>query len=127
MTHKLERISVTIQKELGPLISTRLNDPRLPALVSVTRVDVAPDLATARVFVSVVGSEDDQKKALKALDAASGLLSHSLEGRIRMRRVPKLRFLLDSRIAQGEEMSELIDRVMEEDRKAQARREATGR
>jgi ribosome-binding factor A len=126
LTHKLERAGVTIQKELGPLISTRLNDPRLVGLVSVTSVEVAPDLATARVYVSILGSEDEQKKALQALEAASGMLSHSLEGRIRIRRMPKLRFLLDTRIEQGENMSELIDRVMEEDRRLRAQREAAG-
>lgn len=123
----MERVSVTIQKELGPLISTRLNDPRLPELVSITRVEVAPDLATARVYVSIVGTDSEQKDAIKALQSASGLLSHELEERIRIRRMPKMRFLLDSRIAQGEDMSQLIDQVMEEDRKMRARREGADR
>ena len=125
-SHKLERVNFTIQKELGSLISSRLSDPRLPEMLSVTRVEVSPDLSSARVYVSILTPDSERSMALDALQAASGFLGHELERRIRIRRVPKIRFFLDSQIADGEEMSELIDRVLEEDRKNRTRRHSAG-
>ena len=124
MTHKVARASVTIQRELGPLISSRLKDPRLPGMVSVTHVDLAPDLSTARVFISTPGDEEERALAVEALESAAGRLGRDLQSRIRIRRMPKLLFAVDDRLARGEDMSEMIDRVIEEDRKLRTRRES---
>lgn len=126
MTHRVARASVTIQRELGPLISTHLKDPRLHGLVSVTRVELAPDLSTARVYVSTLGGPGDEKAlelTVEALRSAAGHLAHELESRIKIRRMPRLIFMADDRITLGEDMSETIDRVIEEDRKLRTRRE----
>lgn len=122
MPHRTERASVTIQRELGSLISTHLKDPRLPGIVSVTRVDLAPDLSTARVFISTPGSDEERELAVEALESASGHLGRELQSRIRIRRMPKLIFAVDDRLAQGDEMSEMIDRVLDEDRRLRTRR-----
>ncbi len=123
MTHKVARASVTIQRELGQIISNDLSDPRLPEMVSVTRVDLAPDLSMARVFISVGGDDDeDMKNALEALQSAAGRLTHELESRIRIRRLPRLIFAADDRIARGDDLSQIIDRVLDEDRRLRTRR-----
>ncbi len=122
-SHKIARASVTIQRELGPLISTHLNDPRLPSMVSVTAVDLAPDLSTARVYVSTPGDDSERANAVEALQSASGYLANELKSRIRIRRMPKLVFVIDDTLAHGEEMSDMIDRVREQDRKMRTRRE----
>jgi ribosome-binding factor A len=127
VTHRLERVNITLQKELGPLISTRLSDPRLHGLVSVTKVEVSPDLANARVYVSVVGDSVDRGHALEALQAAAGHLSHEISQRIKIRRIPKLRFMLDSQLEQGAEINALIDRALQDDRKLRSRREPADR
>lgn len=122
MTHKVARASVTIQRELGQIISNDLSDPRLPDIVSVTHVDLAPDLSVARVFISVGGDASDMKKALEALQSAAGRITHELESRIRIRRLPRLVFMADDRIAMGDDMSQMIDRVLDEDRRLRTRR-----
>jgi ribosome-binding factor A len=123
VTHKVARASVTIQRELGQIISNDLSDPRLPEMVSVTRVDLAPDLSMARVFISVGGDDDeDMKNALEALQSAAGRLTHELESRIRIRRLPRLIFAADDRIARGDDLSQIIDRVLDEDRRLRTRR-----
>ena len=127
MTHRVARASVTIQRELGPLISNHLKDPRLHGMVSVTRVDLAPDLSTARVSVSILDNEGGQETldlALEALRSAAGYLAHELESRIKIRRMPRLTFVVDDRISAGEDMNGIIDRVMAEDRKMRTRRES---
>ena len=122
MTHKVARASVTIQRELGQIISNDLSDPRLPDIVSVTHVDLAPDLSVARVFISVGGDASDMNKALEALQSAAGRITHELESRIRIRRLPRLVFMADDRIAMGEDMSQMIDRVLDADRRLRTRR-----
>ncbi len=122
MTHKIARASVTIQKELGDIISTVLKDPRLPGFITVTAVNLAPDLSTARVSISTPGSEEESALAVEALQSATGRLGRELQARIKIRRIPKLTFIADDRVARGEDMSEMIDKVMEEDRKLRTRR-----
>lgn len=92
-------------------------------MVSITDVQLAPDLSSARVYISTHGSEDERTQTLEALKSASGRLGKELQSRIRIRRMPKLLFVADDRLEQGEDMSEMIDRVMEEDRKLRTRRE----
>ena len=87
-----------------------------------TRVDLAPDLSTARVFISTPGSDDERDLAVEALKSASGHLAHELQSRIRIRRMPRLLFAVDDRLSQGDEMSDMIDRVIDEDRKLRTRR-----
>ncbi len=123
MTHRVARAGVTIQRELGELISTHLKDPRLPGLVSVTHVDLAPDLSTARVFISTPGSAEERANAVEALRSAAGRLGRDLQSRIRIRRMPKLLFAADDTLEQGENMSEMIDRALEDDRKLRTRRD----
>ena len=124
MTHRAARASVTIQRELGQLISSHLKDPRLPGIVSVTHVDLAPDLSTARVYISTPGDDQERALAVEALESAAGRLGRNLQSRIKIRRMPKLLFSVDDRLARGEDMSETIDRVLEEDRKLRTRRDS---
>lgn len=123
MAHKIARAGQTIQKELGSLISLRLKDPRIPDIVSVTHVDLASDLSTARVYVSTPGNEADRAIVVEALQSAAGKLSMELNSRIKIRRMPKLLFTADDTLERGEDMSYKIDRAIEQDRKLRTRRE----
>lgn len=123
MAHRIARASVTIQKELGELISNRLKDPRLPGMVSVTHVDLATDLSTARVFVSIHGGREERDLAIEALESAAGHLARELTSRMKIRRIPKLLFVADDLIERAEDMSGKIDRVLAEDRKLRRNRE----
>ncbi len=122
MTHRVARAGVTIQRELGPLILTHLKDPRLPSIVSVTHVDLAPDLSTARVYISTPGDSAVREQAVEALQSASGRLGKELQSRIRIRRMPKLLFASDDTLERGEDMSAKIDEALEADRKLRTSR-----
>jgi ribosome-binding factor A len=97
------------------MLLRELNDPRLGPLISITRVEVTPDLANARVFVSVMGDEGEQKQAMKALEAAGGFMHRELKKRLTMRKVPFLNFRLDTSIAEGAEVLSLLDKVHEDE------------
>ncbi|MYH40482.1 MAG: 30S ribosome-binding factor RbfA, partial [Chloroflexi bacterium] len=104
MSRRTDKLADLVQSTLADLIQRRLKDPALEGgLISLTRVEVAPDLATARVYVSVLslgdGSDVDtrlrEEGILEALGRAGPLLTRELARELRLRRVPRLRFLAD--------------------------------
>ena len=119
MSRRTERVNDLIRDELSELLLREMNDPRLTAgLISITRVDVSPDLANARVFVSVMAEPEEQKQAMKALESAGGFMHRELKKRLDMRKVPFLNFRLDTSIAEGAEVLTLLNKVHELDESA---------
>ena len=105
------RINSEVQRALSELIRMGVKDPRVSSLTSVTDVEVAPDLKTAKVFVSVLGDEKKQKDTLEGLKSAMPYLRSQLARSINLRNTPELRFQLDTSIEYGMHMSELINKV----------------
>jgi len=101
------RLNTQLQGELALLIRNELSDPRV-AGVTVTGVDVSPDLRNARVTVSLLGSDDQLKTAIKGLNSASGKLRHGLGERLSLRYVPHLHFTADLAMREGDRISALI-------------------
>lgn len=109
------RVNTQLQAELAQLIRSELSDPRV-AGVTVTSVDVAPDMREAKVMVSLFGSDEQLKEAIKGLSSASGKLRHGLAKRMLMRTVPNLRFAPDLALRAGDQVSGLIRNVIEADK-----------
>ena len=105
------RINQEVQKELSTLIMRELKDPRIHMMTSVTHVEVAPDLKTAKVYVSILGSEDELKDTIKGLKSAAPFLRSQLAKSINLRNTPELIFIEDQSIAYGIEMSKRIDNL----------------
>ena len=95
---RLQRVNQLIREEISHLIQRELKDPRL-GFVTVTEVDVAKDLRTAKVYVSVLGSETQWQSSLRALESARGFIRSWLLPRLRLRAVPHLTFLPDRSMA----------------------------
>ena len=115
MNRRIERVNVTLRRELGALVRTTVADPRLAPITSITRVECSPDLGSARVYVGVMGDEEARRKSMEALRSAAGLLRHRLRDRVLMRHLPRLVFLPDRTMADAAEMLALMDRISEED------------
>jgi ribosome-binding factor A len=111
--HRHERVAEEILHELGTMVAGELKDPRIAALVTITEVRVTPDLKHARVFVSVMGDEAEQKSTIRGLAAAVGYIRHELTERIQLRRAPEIHFILD----QSEEYSQRIEDLLRQTRK----------
>ena len=111
MSRRTERVNDLIRDELSELLLREVRDPRLGVLISITRVEVAPDLSNARVFVSVMGDEAEQDAAMKALNAAAAFFHRELKKRVELRRVPFLTFRIDTSIAKGAEVLSLLNEV----------------
>ena len=109
------RVNHTIRRELGSLISEELTDPRLSAMTSVTHVDVNRDLSIAKVYVTVLGTDEERELSLEALRSAATYLQITVSHRIEIRKMPKLTFILDDQLQAGADMDQLIDAAIAED------------
>ncbi|MBI2304420.1 MAG: 30S ribosome-binding factor RbfA [Chloroflexi bacterium] len=114
LTHRRERIGDLIQVEISNILRREAKDPRLNALWSVTNVAVSMDLKYARVFVSVMGTEEEKQRVLQGLDSASGFLRRELGSRLTLRRIPQLVFQRDDSIERGAHLLQLIKEVSSE-------------
>jgi ribosome-binding factor A len=88
---------------------------RRVGFVTVTGVQMSPDLRHAKVFVSLMGSESEKKESLEALNRANGWVRHELGQRIRMKFLPDIIFLTDTSQEYGERIDRLIDEIREHD------------
>ena len=111
MARRVERVNQLLREELSHLAQRQLKDPRLRTLMTITEVDVSPDLRHARVYVSVMGDAEEQQAAIEALSAAAGFLHRALRGRLKLRHVPDLHFQHDRAMEHGSHLLTLIDQV----------------
>ena len=110
------RINIQIQRELAEMIREELSDPRLKG-ITVTDVDVAPDLRNATVKISKLALLADVTEPVKVLNRAAGLLRASLGRRMRLRYVPVLHFRADQALAEGDRIHGLIRQAVNEDQR----------
>jgi len=108
--HHLERLSEALKDEIGALIEGELGDPRI-GLCNVTEVLLAADGKSARVFIQVVGGDEEADRTLKAIEAAKGFIRHELLERLGVRHVPELNFILDRSQEIGARIDELLGRT----------------
>ncbi|MBI2166278.1 MAG: 30S ribosome-binding factor RbfA [Chloroflexi bacterium] len=109
MSHRIERVNMLLRQEISTLLARDVKDPRLAGLVSITAVECSMDLRHAKVYVSVLGSQEEKEEALKGLASASGFLHRELRLRLKLRHTPDLRFFPDDSIERGIRLSEVID------------------
>jgi ribosome-binding factor A len=107
-TRRQRKVSDLIHEELSQLLGRKVADPRL-AGVTVTAVEVTPDLQHATVFYSVIGEEAEVKAAAAGLERASGFLRSAVAQAAQLRRAPQLSFRLDRSLAQGQRIEELLN------------------
>ena len=119
---KNRKINDEVHRVLAEIIRGGIKDPRVSPMTSVLQVEVAPDLKTCKVWVSVYGDEQKKKDTMEGLNSASGFIRGELARRVNLRNTPQLRFLLDDSIAYGVEMSRRIDEVRAADRLAEEMR-----
>ncbi|HEV8573300.1 MAG TPA: 30S ribosome-binding factor RbfA [Dehalococcoidia bacterium] len=113
MSRRLQRLNHLFREELSELMRTELSDPRLGEIVSITRVDVSPDLENANAYVSVLGDAEVKSATMRALTNAGPFLRRHLVERLRIRRVPHLHFLLDETIEEAAHVLDLMRQVSE--------------
>lgn len=123
MQHRAQRIAEQIRHELAVILMREMKDPRIHD-VTLTAVEVSPDLEHAKVWFTVLMGEPAE--VTKALAHAGGFLRTELAHRLRMRTVPRLTFQHDESVERGARLSRLIEKAVEEDRAHHRDDEAQG-
>jgi ribosome-binding factor A len=108
-TSRMRRVNEAVREVLSGHIAEDLKDPRI-GFVTVTGVETSPDLRHARVYVSVLGSDDERQAAMDGLQSAAGFLQAKVGEQLRMKRTPTLDFEYDDSIDRGMRISELLDK-----------------
>lgn len=97
MSRRTDRIASLIRSQLGEVILQKLKDPRI-GFVTITVVDVTPDLKSAKVFFSVMGDKKKKEQTRHGLEHSAGFLQHEIAAALKLRYTPKLFFELDESI-----------------------------
>ena len=119
-TYHRNRVASTFSEEIGAMLEGELSDPRI-APSYVTDVVLAPGGKSARVFVAVHGSADEEDSTLAALMTARGFIRSQLRDRMGVRHVPELTFAIDRSERMTGRMEELLARTRKRDRKRDAK------
>ena len=118
---KNRRINDEVLRALAAIVR-EVKDPRISPLTSVTGTEVAPDLKTCKVYVSVYGDPEAGTRTMEGLKSASRFIRGELARKVNLRNTPQLTFVLDDSIAYGVAMSHRIDEVTAADREAELAR-----
>lgn len=102
-----------LKKELGQIFQRELKDPRI-GFLTVTAVEMTGDLQQARVYISVLGSEEQKENSLKAIAQASGFIRSEIGKKIRLRHTPELEFKIDESIEYGSKIERLLEDLNQE-------------
>jgi ribosome-binding factor A len=107
VTARTDRIDELLRQEIGAILAKDVQDPRI-GFVTVTEVQTAPDLSTARVFVSLIGQPEERTVTIRALERAMPFVRHELAGRVRLRRIPELHLRTDDTAQRGTRVLQLL-------------------
>jgi ribosome-binding factor A len=108
MADRMRRVNEAVREVVSARIAEGLRDPRI-GFVTVTAVETSPDLRHARVFVSVLGSDEERTATLAGLGSAHGVLQQAVATELRLKRTPSLQFVFDESIDRGMRITELLD------------------
>ena len=105
---KLGRVTSDIERELSVLLRD-VKDPRVSKLISIVKVDVSGDMSYAKVYVSAIEGKEKTEESVKALKGAAGYIRRELGARLKLRKVPELRFVADNSIEISANISKIVN------------------
>lgn len=114
--NRIMRISEEVKKEVSEIIQNGLRDPRISGMISVTKVSVTNDLRYAKIYVSVLGNDDDRKNVMEGLKNASGFIRKEVGQRIKLRYTPEMIFEVDDSIEYGIKISNILKDISKDDK-----------
>lgn len=112
-TRRQRQVAELLHEQISHLIQRRARDPRL-GFVTVTGVEMSPDLRIAHVYVSVLGSDDDVRQSLESLRRAAGFFRRELGASLSLRYLPELNFRPDDTLERALRIDQLLDSLQEE-------------
>ena len=109
-SQRAQRVAETIHKEISSLLIKGLKDPRI-GFVKITSVDVTSDLRQARVYYTLMASQDDRRETKAGLDSCSSYIRQHLGRQLHMRFIPEIRFEYDASFDYGQKIEKLLSEV----------------
>jgi ribosome-binding factor A len=110
---RVQRVAAALQQEVSKIIHDDLKDPRV-GFVTVTKVEITPDLRSAKIYISVMGSEKNKRDSLIGLKQAAGYIRKLIGERINLRYTPEIRFSIDKTSEYVQHIDEIIDKIHKE-------------
>ena len=107
---RIEKLQELIKQEMGKMLLTDLKDPRI-GFVTVTDVELTGDLRSAKIFVSIMGDNEQIKNSLEGLQSALGFIRREIGQRIKIRFTPEISFALDTSLDYGDHIQKLLLKV----------------
>src|SRR3954471_19286023 len=108
MAQRMRRVNELMREVIGSAIAAELEDPRI-GFVTVTSVETSPDLRSARVYVSVLGTEEEREASLAGLRSSHGVLQSTIANGMCMKRTPTLTFEYDDTVERGDRITRLLE------------------
>jgi ribosome-binding factor A len=105
-----ERLAKIIKQEVSEIIHEQVSDPRI-GFISVTDVDLSPDLENCRIFISVLGNEQSKQDSMQGLESATRFIRGKLGDRVEFREVPKIAFVRDDSLEKGSKVLGIINKL----------------
>lgn len=109
------RINEEMKKEISNIIQNDVKDPRISAMISVTKVDVTKDLRYAKVYVSIFGNEESRANTFEALKNSAGFIRREIGHKINLRYTPEIIMELDDSIEQGMHIDKILQKIKEKE------------
>lgn len=110
-TNRMERVNETLKKEISVVIDQTLKNPNITGMISVTKVKTAPDLRTARVYISLINCKS-KKNTLEGLKNATGYIRSEIAKRVNLRYTPELTFEIDESMEYGSRIENILKEIM---------------
>ena len=111
MSLRNERVRKTLMKEIADIIQRELKDSRIHGVVSITDIEIAHDNSFAKVYYSVLASEEEKANTIKAITDNTAKIRYEVGKRVRLRLTPELRFIPDDSLERGAQVTELINKI----------------
>jgi len=112
--NRTDRLSLEIQKAVADIIRYDINDPRLSKLCSIVNTELTNDLQHCKLFITIYGTEEEQKQSFAVIQQAKGFIRNQLASKVNMRRIPELHFVYDDSIAYSIHIGQLINKINSE-------------
>ena len=111
MSLRNERVRKTLMKEISDILLKEIKDPKISGLISITDVEVSHDNSYAKVFYSVLSSDDKKDEIVDAIKKNTPKIRYEVGKRVRLRLTPELNFILDESLERGARITDLIDKI----------------
>lgn len=109
-----QRVKEQLRREITWVIANKVRDPRIPSVVTVTDINLAPDTRNATVMVSIMGELAEREPALIALNKAAPYIQNLVAQRVKIKHFPRLHFKLDESLDYSEHINELLDQIKDD-------------